>query len=328
MTTYQHPTNRKLESWLVTAGRSSEPGAPLNVPLVPASNFIIGRGREYSRDDGTPTWQALEEIVEGLDPGRAVAFASGIAAIAAVCDQLAAGSTAVLPDDCCQGVAGLVSAGAERGRWTVRRMAVHDTVGWIDACRTADLVWLESPSNPLLGVADLQAICAAPRKSGAVSLNAVPNLYFAMPVNPTVAVGIGLTAPWGLVTEYDNGWIGRFQAIKSSIKTYNLNPAVSWKAADNLALGLGFNVQRLEGEFTNQVNYSAALPGAAGLAVQAGQLPAAAIPGIAAATPRLESGLTIKGSDNAYGWNVGLLCGNPTSSRASGPTTARASAIT
>ena len=77
----------KLESWLVTAGRSAEPGAPLNVPLVPASNFIIGAGREYSRDDGTPTWEALEEIVGGLESGRAVAFASGMAAIAAVFDQ-------------------------------------------------------------------------------------------------------------------------------------------------------------------------------------------------------------------------------------------------
>ncbi len=139
------------------------------------------------------------------------------------------------------------------------------------------------------------------------SLNVVPNLYFAMPIDPTVSVGVGLTAPWGLVTEYDNGWIGRFQAIKSSIKTYNVNPAVSWKAADNLALGLGLNFQRLEGEFTNQVNYSAGLLGAAALAVQAGQLPAAAVPGIAAATPGLESSVQIKGSDNAFGWNVGLL---------------------
>ena len=116
-------TDLKPESWLVTAGRASEPGAPLNVPLVPASNFIIGRGREYARDDGTPTWEALEDVVGGLEAGRAVAFASGMAAIAAVFDQLPAGSAVVLPDDCYQGVAGLVAAGAERGRWSVRRVA-------------------------------------------------------------------------------------------------------------------------------------------------------------------------------------------------------------
>lgn len=197
----QHPIDLKLESWLVTAGRSSEPGAALNVPLVPASNFIIGGRREYSRDDGTPTWEALEEVVGGLESGRAVAFASGMAAIAAVFDQLAAGSIVVLPDDCYQGVAGLVSAGAGRGRWSVRRVALHDTTGWIDACLTADLIWLESPSNPLLGVADLEAICAAPRKAGAIV--AVDNT-FATPLNQRPLV-FGATVSLQSATKFIGG---------------------------------------------------------------------------------------------------------------------------
>lgn len=174
------PSAIKPESWLVSAGRASEPGAPLNVPLIPASNFIIGSGREYSRDDGTATWEALEAIVGGLEAGKAVAFASGMAAIAAVFDQLMAGSLVVLPDDCYQGVAGLAAAGAERQRWTVQRVAVDDTDSWIRAASTADLLWLESPSNPLLTVADLEAICAAPRKPGAIV--AVDNT-FATPLN-------------------------------------------------------------------------------------------------------------------------------------------------
>jgi cystathionine gamma-synthase len=176
----KRPSGIKPESWLISAGRASEPGAPLNVPLIAASNFIIGRGREYSRDDGTPTWEALEEVVGGLESGKAVAFASGMAAIAAVFDQLAAGAVVVLPDDCYQGVAGLAAAGAERGRWSVERVAVDDTAGWIRACGVADLIWLESPSNPLLTVADLEAVCAAPRKPGATV--AVDNT-FATPLN-------------------------------------------------------------------------------------------------------------------------------------------------
>src|SRR5688500_13951396 len=176
----KQPSGIKPESWLVSAGRASEPGAPLNVPLTPASNFIIGRGREYSRDDGTPTWEALEEIVGGLESGKSVAFASGMAAIASVFDQLAAGAVVVLPDDCYQGVAGLATAGAERRRWSVRRVAVDDTAGWVRACADADLIWLESPSNPLLTVADLEAVCAAPRKPGAIV--AVDNT-FATPLN-------------------------------------------------------------------------------------------------------------------------------------------------
>src|SRR5436190_23953804 len=112
-----------VESWLVSAGRDRRPGAPLNVPPIPASNFVLGDRRAYSRDDGTPTWEALEEIVGGLEGGAAVAFASGMAGIAAVFDQLRAGSVVALPDDCYQGVVGLAHAGQERGRWTVLRVA-------------------------------------------------------------------------------------------------------------------------------------------------------------------------------------------------------------
>jgi len=149
--------NRSLttESWLVSAGRDRRAGSPLNVPLIPASNFVLGGARAYARDDGTPTWEALEEIVGGLEGGDAVAFASGMAAVAAVFDQVAWGSLVVLPDDCYQGVAGLANLGQAKGRWTVRRLAVADTESWRRACAEADLVWLESPSNPLLVVADL-----------------------------------------------------------------------------------------------------------------------------------------------------------------------------
>ncbi|HEY1012899.1 MAG TPA: aminotransferase class I/II-fold pyridoxal phosphate-dependent enzyme [Herpetosiphonaceae bacterium] len=196
-----HPSDIKPESWLVSAGRSSEPGSPLNVPLIPASNFIIGGGREYARDDGTPTWEALETIVGGLEAGKAVAFASGMAAIAAVFDQLAAGSVVALPDDCYQGVAGLAAAGAATGRWTVRRVAVEDTAGWIEACGGADLIWLESPSNPLLAVADLEAICAAPRKPGAIV--AVDNT-FATPLNQQ-PLAFGATVALQSATKFIGG---------------------------------------------------------------------------------------------------------------------------
>jgi long-chain fatty acid transport protein len=136
-------------------------------------------------------------------------------------------------------------------------------------------------------------------------LNVVPNLYLAAPMGPDGSVGLGVTAPFGLVTEYDQGWLGRFQAIKSSIKTINVNPGVAWKPGATLALGLGLNVQRISATFTNQVNYSAALLSAA---AQAGIAPgSAAFNTIAQATAGLESGARIKGTDTAVGWNLGLL---------------------
>jgi cystathionine gamma-synthase len=138
------------------------------VPPFPASNFVLGQRRSYSRDDGTPGWEALEEIIGGLEGGSSVAFASGMAGIAAVFEQLPTGSVVALPDDCYQGVVELAEAGRRRGRWTVHRVAVTDTAGWIAMCGVADLIWLESPSNPLLTVGDLDVICAAPRKPGGI----------------------------------------------------------------------------------------------------------------------------------------------------------------
>lgn len=169
-----------VDSWLVAAGREVEPGSPLNVPLVPASNFVLGADRSYTRDDGTPGWEALEEILGGLEGGACISFASGMAAVAAVFDQLEVGSKVVLPDDCYQAVASLARTGESRGRWRVHRIASTETDAWLDHLPTADLVWLESPSNPLLAVADLDILCAAPRKPG--SILAVDNT-FATPLN-------------------------------------------------------------------------------------------------------------------------------------------------
>lgn len=159
------------ETWAVAAGRSAElPGDPLNVPPILASNFVLGGDRAYTRDDGTATWRAFEEVLGGLEQGVAVAFASGMAAIAAVFDLLPGGAEVVLPDDCYQAVVGLAAAGQEHGRWSFTRVAPDDTDGWLAAADDVDLLWLESPSNPLLHVADLPAILSQARKAGALAV--------------------------------------------------------------------------------------------------------------------------------------------------------------
>src|SRR3954469_6261299 len=163
------PSEVQPETWAVMAGRPTPTaGAPLNVPPVMASNFELGSERAYSRDDATPTWEAFEEVLGGLERGEAVAFASGMGAIASIFDLLPVGATVVLGDDCYQGVAGLAEAGAAQGRWHVVRVAVEDTARWLELAADADLLWLELPSNPLLTVADLPALCAAPRRTDAL----------------------------------------------------------------------------------------------------------------------------------------------------------------
>ena len=157
----------KPETWAIVGGRPERvPGAPLNTPLVPASNFVLGTERLYSRTEATETWEAFEEVLGGLEGGHAVSFSSGMAACNAVLSQLPTGAHLVIPDDCYQGVAGIADAGARDHAWQVERVPAPDTETWIAKLLEADLVWLESPTNPLLDVADVAAICAAPRKDG------------------------------------------------------------------------------------------------------------------------------------------------------------------
>jgi long-chain fatty acid transport protein len=136
-------------------------------------------------------------------------------------------------------------------------------------------------------------------------LNVVPNLYLSWPIDRQWSVGLGVNAPFGLKTEYDDGWVGRFQGLKSEIKTINVNPAVSWKPMDNLSFGLGANYQTIEATFTSNANYSAALLAAAGCGgPNANPQTCAAI---AQATPGLQSNVDVTGSDSAWGWNLGVL---------------------
>ncbi len=166
------------ETAVICAGRPGHAASePLNVPVVLASNFHAGTtaapgteedSRAYSRTDATPTWEALETAVGQVEGGHAVAFSSGMAAIAAVLDLLPAGSRIVAPADCYFGVGELLADGQEKGRWAVDRVDLTDTASVQAAVAGADLLWLETPSNPLLEVADLPALCAAGRHAGAI----------------------------------------------------------------------------------------------------------------------------------------------------------------
>lgn len=165
-----------LRTRCITAGRPRGAGAPLNAPLVPASNFAYADGgpgatRAYSREDGTPTWEALEATIgalEGADAARCTTFASGMAAIAAVFELLDAGARVALPDDCYQGVRALADEGASKGRWSLEFVRVDDTDGWTGALERCDMLWIESPSNPLLALSDLAAIGTAAQRHDAL----------------------------------------------------------------------------------------------------------------------------------------------------------------
>jgi cystathionine gamma-synthase len=92
-----------------------------------------------------------------------------MAAIAAVLDLVPAGGRIVAPADCYFGVGELLADARQQGRWAVDRVDLTDTAAVQAAVAGADLLWLETPSNPLLEVADLPALCAAGRRAGAIT---------------------------------------------------------------------------------------------------------------------------------------------------------------
>ena len=69
----------------------------------------------------------------------------------------------------------------------------------------------------------------------------VPNFYFSSSLNDKLSFGIGINAPFGFQTEYDKNWIGRYYAIKSALKTLNINPSIAYKLTEQLSVGVGVN---------------------------------------------------------------------------------------
>ncbi|MCC6534612.1 MAG: outer membrane protein transport protein [Burkholderiales bacterium] len=82
----------------------------------------------------------------------------------------------------------------------------------------------------------------------------VPNGYFATSLGNNLSFGIGVNAPFGLKTDYDAGWIGRFIGLKSEIKSVNINPSLSFKVSPSVSIGAGVSVQYLDAELTNAAN--------------------------------------------------------------------------
>ena len=150
----------------IHAGRPDPvPDGPLNVPITPASALYPGGESGYARE-GSPPWQALEEVVGLLEGGRAVAFASGMAAAHGAMRLFPPGATVVAPQVAYMAVRESLQIDHEAGRAEVRFVDITDTQAVIAACDGADVLWLESPTNPLLGIADLPALCALARERG------------------------------------------------------------------------------------------------------------------------------------------------------------------
>ena len=120
----------------------------------------------------------------------------------------------------------------------------------------------------------------------------IPAFYLTAPVGDRVRLGLAVTTPFGLATDYPDGWVGRYHAVDSELRTYNINPALAVRVTDWLSLGVGFQAQYADGELTNAVDFGT---------IGAGFSIPGAIPGGQDGFARLT------GDDWAFGYNAGLL---------------------
>lgn len=142
---------------------------------------------------------------------------------------------------------------------------------------------------------------------GDAGVNAfVPNLYATYPISGRVSVGAAVNAPFGLVTSYPDTWAGRYYALRSDIKTVNINLAAAFKLDHTLSIGLGANHQNIDAELTQAVDFATlcslgaflGIPGAAACGTGGGFTHPS--------TPNDGSAkVTAKG--DAWGYNAGVL---------------------
>jgi cystathionine gamma-synthase len=152
---------------VVASGRPAhEPDNPLNVPLTMASTYNAGGDLEYGRY-GNPTWLAFEEALGELEGGRALAFSSGLAAVATVLDLVGHEQKVVAPRHAYNGSILQMADLEARGRIRAVLVDISDTGAVKEACDDASVVWVESPTNPALEVADIAEITEAAHEQGA-----------------------------------------------------------------------------------------------------------------------------------------------------------------
>jgi cystathionine gamma-synthase len=185
----------------VTAGRpAAAPGAPVNVPVVFSSTYHAGGERTYGRSGG-PTHSAFEDALGQLEGGRCITFASGLAAAAAVLETLPGGARVVLPRSLYWGVREVLDHRVAAGRLRAEPVDITDTEAALAACDGAALLWVETPSNPLMDVADLRALIEGARKRGVPT--AVDNTFATPLLQRPLELGAGVVVH--SVTKYLGG---------------------------------------------------------------------------------------------------------------------------
>lgn len=126
----------------------------------------------------------------------------------------------------------------------------------------------------------------------------VPNLYYVRRIDERLSFGLAINAPFGLKTEYDSNWKGRYHAVESEIIDLNVNPVVAYRITDAISVGGGVSANYIDARLTNAVDFAAVCAAAAG-----GACPNGAVPGQGAFDGFVEN----EADDLSFGFNLGLF---------------------
>ena len=131
---------------------------------------------------------------------------------------------------------------------------------------------------------------AGTSSANAANLGLVPHLFATYRINPQWAVGLAITSPFGLATSYPSGFVGRYQADKTDLRTININPSIAYQPLPWLSLGAGFSAMYARAVFSTFINSSTAAASVLGRPIA------------------LRDGyFRLRGDDWAFGYDFGVL---------------------
>ena len=119
----------------------------------------------------------------------------------------------------------------------------------------------------------------------------IPSFAASHRISDDVAIGVSIDAPFGLATLYPDNWSGRYQAIESRLSTININPAIAASVTDDLAVGLGVNLQYAGAVLSNAIDFGSLI----------------ALGGASPVPQQLDGLVELQGEDWSWGWNAGIL---------------------
>jgi cystathionine gamma-synthase len=176
-------------------------------PLYLSSNFTFEgfgwkRRYDYTRS-GNPTRDALASAIAELEGAAGgVVTSSGLSAVALCLELFEPGSRLVAPHDAYGGTLRLLKACAAKGRFELRLADQTDLSGLREALDGgAEMVWIETPSNPLLRITDIAAVTALAHRAGALAV--VDNTFLSPALQRPIALGADLVVH--STTKYLNG---------------------------------------------------------------------------------------------------------------------------